>query len=42
MHVLSVSEINAQIKALLEATFLQVRVQGEVSNLTIHKVSGHA
>ncbi|PUD90342.1 exodeoxyribonuclease VII large subunit, partial [Helicobacter pylori] len=42
MDVLSVSEINAQIKALLEATFLQVRVQGEVSNLTIHKVSGHA
>lgn len=42
MHVLSVSEINVQIKALLEATFLQVRVQGEVSNLTIHKVSGHA
>lgn len=42
MDVLSVSEINAQIKALLEATFLQVRVQGEVSNLMIHKVSGHA
>ncbi|MGL2569561.1 exodeoxyribonuclease VII large subunit [Helicobacter pylori] len=42
MHVLSVSEINVQIKALLEATFLQVRVQGEVSNLTVHKVSGHA
>ncbi|STP03654.1 exodeoxyribonuclease VII large subunit [Helicobacter acinonychis] len=42
MDALSVSEINAKIKALLEATFLQVRVQGEVSNLTIHKVSGHA
>ncbi len=42
MDALSVSEINAQIKALLEATFLQVRVQGEVSNLTIHKASGHA
>ncbi|WP_104712793.1 exodeoxyribonuclease VII large subunit [Helicobacter cetorum] len=41
MSVLGVSELNAQIQALLETTFLQVRVQGEISNLTIHKASGH-
>ena len=32
MKTLSVSELNAQIKSLLEATFLQVSVSGEVSN----------
>ncbi len=37
---LSVSELNAQIKALLETTFLNVYVAGEVSNLTYHG-SGH-
>ncbi len=38
--VLSVSELNIQVKSLLEATFLQVAVRGEVSNLTYH-TSGH-
>lgn len=38
--ILSVSELNAQIKALMDSTFLQVQVQGEISNLTIH-TSGH-
>ncbi|WP_297814330.1 exodeoxyribonuclease VII large subunit [uncultured Helicobacter sp.] len=40
MKILSVSELNAQIKSLLEATFLQVSVSGEVSNFTHHS-SGH-
>ncbi len=37
---LSVSELNNQIKALLETTFSQVYVEGEISNLTYHS-SGH-
>ena len=40
MKSLSVSELNAQIKSLLEATFLYVSVSGEVSNFTHHS-SGH-
>ena len=40
MEALSVSELNTQIKSLLEATFLQVSVRGEVSNCT-HHTSGH-
>lgn len=37
---LSVTELNTQIKSLLEATFLQICIEAEISNLTIHK-SGH-
>lgn len=37
---LSVSTLNSQIKSLLETTFLQIYVQGEISNLTYHN-SGH-
>lgn len=37
---ISITELNTQIKSLLEATFVQVCVQAEISNLTIHK-SGH-
>ncbi|MCI5968441.1 MAG: exodeoxyribonuclease VII large subunit [Helicobacter sp.] len=40
MQTLSVSELNAQIKSLLETTFVQVSVIGEVSNFTHHS-SGH-
>lgn len=40
MKALSVSELNTQIKALLETTFMQVFVEGEISNLTFHS-SGH-
>ncbi len=36
----SVSELNEKIKSLMEATFLDVCVEGEVSNLTRHN-SGH-
>lgn len=37
---LTVTELNTQIKSLLEATFMQVCIEAEISNLTIHK-SGH-
>ena len=37
---ISVSELNTQIKGLLETTFSTVYVQGEISNLTYHN-SGH-
>jgi exodeoxyribonuclease VII large subunit len=37
---ISVNELNEQIKGLLETTFCNVYVEGEVSNLTYHN-SGH-
>jgi len=37
---ISVSELNNQIKSLLESTFLSVYVEGEVSRVTYHS-SGH-
>ncbi|WP_201352580.1 exodeoxyribonuclease VII large subunit [Hydrogenimonas urashimensis] len=40
MQTLTVSEINEQIKSLLESTFLQIRVEGEISRVTYHS-SGH-
>jgi len=40
MNLLSVSSLNEQIKSLLEATFIQVQVEGEVSRPTYHG-SGH-
>ncbi|WP_198306219.1 exodeoxyribonuclease VII large subunit [Arcobacter vandammei] len=40
MNAISVSTLNTQIKSLLETTFMQVVVSGEISNLTIHG-SGH-
>jgi len=36
----SVSQLNTQIKSILENTFLNISVQGEISNLTYHN-SGH-
>ena len=36
----SVTSLTAQIKSLLETTFVQVYVEGEISNLTYHR-SGH-
>lgn len=36
----SVTTLNTQIKSLLETTFVQVYVEGEISNLTYHN-SGH-
>ncbi|TLD85348.1 exodeoxyribonuclease VII large subunit [Helicobacter sp. MIT 11-5569] len=40
MPTLSVTELNTQLKSLIEATFIQVSVSGEVSNFTHHS-SGH-
>ncbi|WP_104697198.1 MULTISPECIES: exodeoxyribonuclease VII large subunit [unclassified Helicobacter] len=40
MKPLSVSILNAQIQSLIESTFVEVLVEGEVSNLTKHS-SGH-
>lgn len=40
MNPISVTTLNLQIKSLLETTFIQVFVEGEVSNLTYHN-SGH-
>lgn len=37
---ITVSELNGQIKSLLETTFTYVYVEGEISNLTYHN-SGH-
>jgi len=38
--MITVSELNEQIKTLLEATFLHILVEGEVTNVTYHS-SGH-
>lgn len=40
MNPISVTTLNTQIKSLLETTFIQIYVEGEISNLTIHS-SGH-
>ncbi len=40
MQTLTVSQINEQIKSLLESTFIQIRVEGEISRVTYHS-SGH-
>lgn len=40
VHTLSVSGLNEQIKGLLEASFNQVLVEGELSRITFHN-SGH-
>ena len=40
MTTLSVSELNEQIKNLLESTFVRVYVEGELSRITYHN-SGH-
>ena len=40
MQALSVQSLNQQIKTLIESTFTQILVQGEISNLSYHS-SGH-
>lgn len=40
MYMLSVSELNEQIKTLLESSFCRVMVEGELSRITYHN-SGH-
>ena len=39
-NTITVTELNEQIKSLLESTFIQVRVEGELSRVTYH-TSGH-
>lgn len=39
-HAFTVSELNRQVKSLLESSFIQVRVQGEISNFA-RPSSGH-
>ena len=40
-HIITVSQLTARIKSLLEGTFPDVWVEGEISNLTVPQ-SGHA
>ncbi len=40
MHTLSVSSLNEQIKSLLESSFQQLLIEGELSRITFHN-SGH-
>ncbi len=40
MEVMSVSSLNEKIKSLLEATFMHIRVEGEIASVTYHR-SGH-
>jgi len=40
MQMMSVSSLNEKIKSLLEATFMHIRVEGEVASVTYHS-SGH-
>jgi len=40
MQMMSVTSLNTKIKSLLEATFMHVTVEGEVSAVTYH-TSGH-
>ncbi len=40
MQLLSVSALNEKIKSLLEATFMHIRVEGEIASVTYHS-SGH-
>ena len=40
MQPLSVSQLNEQIKSLLESSFVRVYVSGELSRITYHN-SGH-
>ena len=41
MQALSVSNLNIQIKSILEQTFMSIYIQGEVSSITYHQKSGH-
>ncbi len=38
---MTVSSLNIKIKSLLEATFMHIKVEGEISSVTYHQSSGH-
>ncbi len=40
-NMMSVTSLNTKIKSLLEATFLHIKVEGEVASVTHHRSSGH-
>jgi exodeoxyribonuclease VII large subunit len=40
MQLMTVSSLNEKIKSLLEATFMHIRVEGEIASVTYHS-SGH-
>ena len=40
MQLMTVSSLNEKIKSLLEATFMHIRVEGEIASVTYHN-SGH-
>jgi len=39
--MISVNALNIKIKSLLEATFLHIKVEGEIASVTYHQSSGH-
>lgn len=39
--MLSVNALNIKIKSLLEATFMHIKVDGEIASITYHQASGH-
>jgi len=39
--LMTVSTLNTKIKSLLEATFLHIKVEGEIASVTYHQASGH-
>jgi len=39
--MMTVSSLNTKIKSLLEVTFMQIKVEGEIASVTYHQASGH-
>ncbi|MEA3490362.1 MAG: exodeoxyribonuclease VII large subunit [Campylobacterota bacterium] len=39
--MMSVNSLNIKIKSLLEATFMHIKVEGEIASVTYHQASGH-
>ena len=40
-NMMTVSSLNTKIKSLLEVTFMQIKVEGEIASVTYHQASGH-
>ena len=40
-EMMTVSSLNTKIKSLLEATFMHIKVEGEIASVTYHQASGH-
>jgi len=39
--MIGVNALNIKIKSLLEATFMHIKVEGEIASITYHQASGH-